>query len=278
MATTTAAETLPLPHGRPIPILGLGVFRIPDGGPCRRAVLDAFEAGYRHVDTAATYGNERDVGAAIRDSGLDRDDVFVTTKLWNDDHGYDPALRALDASLDRLGLEQVDLYLIHWPVEGRRGESWRALEHALEEGLTRAIGVSNYVGHHLQELLGECRIVPAVNQIELHPFNYRSRRDVLELCREHEIVVEAYSPLTKARRLDEPVLAEIGRDHGKSPAQVLLRYQIEKGHVVIPKSGDPERIRENAAIFDFELDAREMERLDGLDEGLATSWDPARIP
>jgi diketogulonate reductase-like aldo/keto reductase len=244
----------------------------------RDAVAWALEAGYRHVDTAAMYGNETGVGQAVRESGLARDEIFVTTKLWNRDHGYDRALRAFDASLERLDMERVDLYLVHWPVEGLRLESWRALERILEEGRARAIGVSNYMVRHLEELLAHAHVPPAVNQIELHPFNWRSRRSVLELCREQEIVVEAYSPLTKAMNLDEPVVGEVARELERTPAQVLIRYALEKGTVALPKSGDRERIRENGRVFDFGLDEGQLARLDALDRGLAVSWDPTDAP
>jgi diketogulonate reductase-like aldo/keto reductase len=272
------SDPIPLSHGGPVPRLGLGVFRIPDGRPVRDAVAWALEAGYRHVDTAAMYGNETGVGQAVRESGLARDEIFVTTKLWNRDHGYDRALRAFDASLERLDMERVDLYLVHWPVEGLRLESWRALERILEEGRARAIGVSNYMVRHLEELLAHAHVPPAVNQIELHPFNWRSRRSVLELCREQEIVVEAYSPLTKALNLDEPVVGEVARELERTPAQVLIRYALEKGTVALPKSGDRERIRENGRVFDFGLDEGQLARLDALDRGLAVSWDPTDAP
>jgi diketogulonate reductase-like aldo/keto reductase len=267
-----------MPHGGAIPRLGLGVYRSAPGGETRRAVEWALEAGYRHVDTAAAYRNEADVGEAVRGSGIAREELFVTTKLWNEEHGYEAALRALDGSLERLGLDHVDLYLIHWPVEGVRLESWRALERLHREGRARAIGVSNYMVHHLEELLAACEVAPAVNQIELHPFLYRSRREVVELCRARGMVVEAYSPLTKAQRLEEPVLVEIARLHGKTPAQVLIRYALDHGWVVLPKSTHRERIRENAEVFDFRLSSEELARLDALDEGLATGWDPGEAP
>ena len=275
---TVSPHPIPLSHGGPIPPLGLGVFRIPDGRKVRRAISWALEAGYRHVDTAAMYRNEKGVGKAVRKSGLPRDQIFVTTKLWNDDHGYDAALAAFDASMDRLGLEYVDLYLIHWPVEGLRLESWRALERIHQEGRARAIGVSNYMVHHLEELLAQAQVPPAVNQIELHPFNAESRRGVLDLCREREIVVEAYSPLTKGRHLDDPELVRIAGEVGRTPAQVLIRYVLEKGTVALPKSGNRERIRENAQVFDFELGPDVMARLDALDRGLTVAWDPATVP
>ena len=274
MSVTTAR--LALPTGAQIPQLGLGVWQVPEGATTRDSVTAALELGYRHVDTARIYGNEADVGAAIRASSVPRDQVFVTTKLWNDDHGYDAALRALDASLGRLGFDYVDLYLIHWPVQGKRGDSWRALERAFADGRARAIGVSNYMVPHLRELLGEAKVVPHVNQIELTPF--LQRRDTRALCREHGIVVEAYCPLTQGQRLGHPVVTAIAQAVGRTPAQVLLRWGIEHGHVVLTKSNHRERIAENAALFDFALGAAAMSKLDGLEEGLATAWDPAGAP
>ncbi len=274
MSVTTTR--IALTTGVQLPQVGLGVYQSPQGAVTRNAVAAALELGYRHVDTARIYGNEADVGAAIKASGVPRDHVFVTTKLWNDDHGYDTALRALEASLGRLGLDHVDLYLIHWPVQGKRRDSWRALERAFADGLARAIGVSNYLVPHLRELLGGAKVVPHVNQIELTPF--LQRRDTCALCREHGIAVEAYSPLTRGQRLDHPTVVAIARAAGRTPAQVLLRWGIQHGFVVLPKSVHRERIAENAAVFDFTLDAAAMSKLDDLEEGLAVGWDPDGAP
>lgn len=272
MQNVTTA-TLPLTSGKTIPVVGLGVYQSTPGAPTRDAVRMALELGYRHVDTARVYGNEADVGAAVKAGSVSREQVFVTTKLWNNDHGYDSALRALDGSLQRLGLDYVDLYLIHWPVCDKRRDSWRALEAAFEDGRARAIGVSNYLVPHLNELLGEAKHVPHVNQIELSPF--LQRRETVALCTQHGIVVEAYSPLTRGERLDHPVVVAAARAAGRTPAQVLLRWGVQHGYVVLPKSVRRERIAENAAVFDFELDAVWMAQLDGLEENLATGWDPA---
>jgi diketogulonate reductase-like aldo/keto reductase len=266
--------TLQLSSGARIPQVGLGVWQSPSGNVTRDAVRSALELGYRHVDTARIYRNEADVGAAVRDSGLARAQIFVTTKLWNEDQGYDQALRAFDASLERLGLEYVDLYLLHWPVAGRRLDSWRALERLYEDKRARAIGVSNFLVPHLEELLAKAKHKPAVNQIELSPF--LQRRDTHDYCRKHGIVVEAYSPLTHGQRLDHPILHAIARKVKRSVAQVLLRWSIQHGNVVLPKSTKPERIAENGRIFDFTLDAEAMRELDALEEGLATGWDPAQ--
>ncbi|HVH45319.1 MAG TPA: aldo/keto reductase, partial [Labilithrix sp.] len=218
------------------------------------------------------YRNEKDVRHAVCESGVPRDEIFVTTKLWNDDHGYDAALRAFDASLDRLGLEYVDLYLIHWPVAGKRAESWRALERIRSEGRARSIGVSNYLVRHLEELFQTAREPPVANQIELHPF--LQQRETRALCDKHGIVVQAYSPLTQGRRLDHPVIADVARRAGKTPAQVILRWGIQHGHAILPKSTREARIRENADLFGFTLDEAAMTALDALDEGRAESWDP----
>jgi diketogulonate reductase-like aldo/keto reductase len=236
------------------------------------AVSAALKHGYRHVDTARIYGNEQDVGEAIKKSGVPRAEVFVTTKLWNDDQGYDSALRAFDASLKRLGLDYVDLYLIHWPVAGQRKDSWRALERIHQEKRAHAIGVSNFLVPHLEELLGSAKEVPAVNQIELHPF--LQHRETVEFCQKKGIVVEAYSPLTRGERLKHATVMQVAKKVGRSPAQVLLRWGVQHGLVVLPKSVNEPRIAENVALFDFALDEAAMKALDGLDEGMATGWDP----
>jgi diketogulonate reductase-like aldo/keto reductase len=275
----SAAAPVPivrLNNGVELPQVGLGVYLAARGDECRRAVLDALALGYRHVDTAKDYGNERDVGAAIRESGLARGDVFVTTKLWNDDQGYDEALAAFDRSQAQLGLDYVDLYLLHWPVPGKRLDSWRALERLLDEGRVRAIGVSNFMPRHLDELLAHAKVVPAVDQIEVTPF--LQQRDTRDACERHGIVVEAYSPLTRGRRLGHPTVLRIAEQVGRTPAQVLLRWGIQHDMVVLPKSTHRDRIAENAALFDFALPPAAMRELDGLEEGLATGWDPRDAP
>lgn len=260
-----------LNSGARIPQLGLGVWQ--SGGSTKRAVEAALQAGYRHVDTAAVYGNEAPVGAAIAESGLSRSEVFVTTKLWNQHQGYDAALTAFDASLKRLRLDYIDLYLIHWPVASLRLESWRALEQLFADKRARSIGVSNFLLPHLQELEGAAKVLPAVNQIELTPFLQRS--ETVALCQKLGIRLEAYSPLTRGQRLDHAVVVAIAQRAQRSPAQVLLRWGLQRGFIVLPKSVHPERIAENAAVFDFELDEVDMQSLDALEEGLVTGWDPA---
>lgn len=272
----TVESRIPLNDGRSIPVLGLGVWQAAPGKETRRAVGYALEIGYRLIDTARMYGNEKDVGAAVRESGIPRDAIFVTTKLWNDEHGYEAALRAFEKSRQALGLEYVDLYLIHWPVPRLRHESWKALLKLRDDGLARSIGVSNYTIRHLQELLPASPIPPAVNQVEFHPFLYQ--RELLEFCRSHAIQLEAYSPLARGRRLDHPVIREIAARYTRTPAQILIRWSLQHGLVVIPKSSRPERIRENAAVFDFELKPEDMVRLDSLDERSHVAWNPDDLP
>jgi methylglyoxal/glyoxal reductase len=268
-----------LSQGPEIPVLGLGVFQSPPGPVTRQAVLWALAAGYRLIDTAAMYGNEADVGAAVRESGIPREEVFVTTKLWHTDLGYASAKRAFKESLDRLGLGYIDLYLIHWPRADSpqvRLDTWRALEEIHEGGTCRAIGVSNYSIRHLEEL-AKARIPPAVNQVEFHPFVYDP--ELVEYCRAHRIQLEAYSPLTRNRRIDDPTIAEVARAHARSPAQVMIRWGLQHGLVEIPKSVHQDRIEENTRVFDFSLSDADMKRLDGLrDKQRVTQWDPAQIP
>jgi methylglyoxal/glyoxal reductase len=268
-----------LNQGVEMPVLGLGVFKTPPGEVTRNAVAAALEAGYRLIDTATLYGNEADVGGAVRASGLPRSSVFVTTKMWHSEHGYESAKRACHASLERLGLDYIDLYLIHWPRAEHpqdRLETWRAFEDLKAEGTCRAIGVSNYAIRHLEEL-AHARIAPAVNQVEFHPFVYDP--ELLGYCDRHGIRLEAYSPLTRNSRLDDPTVAAVARAHARSPAQVLIRWGLQHGVVEIPKSVHRERIKENARVFDFALTDDEMARLDALaDRRRVTQMDPASMP
>ena len=268
-------------QGPEIPWLGLGVYQTPPGETTRRAVRDALAAGYRMIDTATLYGNEADVGEAVRASGLARDDVFVTTKLWYTDHGFEAAQVAARRSLERLRLDRIDLYLIHSPraksPEDRR-DSWRALEKLQRDGVCRAIGVSNYAIRHLEELRAEADVVPAVNQVEMHPFAYDP--ELFAYCERRGIRLEAYSPLTRAQRLDDPTVGQIATAKGRTPAQILIRWGLEHGAVEIPKSVHRERIVENAGVFDFSLTAPEMARLDALrGGGRISGWgDTSQIP
>jgi diketogulonate reductase-like aldo/keto reductase len=270
----TIETKLRLNHGHLIPQLGLGVWQIRAGATCEGAVLAALEAGYRHIDTASMYGNEESVGAAIRTSGIPREKIFVTTKLWNSDHGKPE--RALDASLRRLKFDYVDLYLIHYPVRQRR-QSWHVLEALQAKGKARSIGVSNFTIRHLEELFGETETVPAVNQVELHPYLYQ--KDLLDFCAAKGIIVEAYSPLTHGERLNDSKLVAVAKRYpSKSTAQILIRWALQHGLVVIPKSANRRRIFENADVFDFEISAEDMRLLDSFDEELRTCWDPTNAP
>lgn len=275
--TLAIDSRIDLRHGGPMPLFGLGTYRTPRGGATRDAVLAAIDAGYRSIDTAAQYGNEAEVGAAVRQSGVAREDVFVTTKLHQGEHGDARALRAFEGSLERLALDYVDLFLVHWPGGGERAATWRALEHILHDGRVRAIGVSNYMVRHLDEMLGYSSVLPAVNQIEIHPFNYESRTDVVEFCRAHTIAVEGYSPLAKAHRLDDPTVVALAARIDRTPAQVMIRWSLQHSIITIPKSADDARIRENAGVFDFALTDSDMRRLDDLDEDFITSWDPRQV-
>jgi methylglyoxal/glyoxal reductase len=270
------APSIRLANGVELPVLGLGVYRAQPGAETREAVRSALEAGYRHVDTARAYHNEEDVGVALRESGLPRDQLFVTTKLPRQDHGYDAALRSFEKSLSALRLGHVDLYLVHWPITEGRRETWRAFERILEEGRARAIGVSNYTERHLRELLADAAVPPLVDQVEFHPFLYQ--RELLRFCREQGIAMEAYSPLTRGRRLHDREVQAIATTHGRTTAQIMLRWSLQRGLAVLPKSVRRERILENAAVFDFELSDEEMARLDALDEGLHVAWDPTDAP
>lgn len=263
MAAT--APTLALNDGRRIPQIGYGCWQLSDA-QAPDLVGQALHAGYRLIDTAAAYGNEGGVGRGIRDAGIPRAEIFLTTKLWNDRQGRDEARRAFDESLRQLGLPYVDLYLIHWPCPQRRlfVETWTTLIELRKEGRTKSIGVSNFTPEHLATLIGETGVAPAVNQIELHPYFQREEPRVEDA--RHGIVTESWSPLGRGKELNDPVILAIAKAHGKTPAQVVLRWQIQIGCVAIPKTATPRRIAENIALFDFELGADEMARIAGLDK------------
>ena len=262
----TAVPSVALNNGVTIPQVGFGVFKVPEEQTVD-AVRSALDAGYRSIDTAALYQNERAVGAALAESGIPREELFVTTKVWNSAHGHDRALRAFDTSLAKLGLEYVDLYLIHWPVPAKERyvETWSALEKLLADGRARAIGVSNFQPAHLQRLLDASDVVPAVNQIELHP--NLPQRELREFHARHGIVTEAWSPLARGGLLDDPTVTELAERLGRTPAQVILRWHLQLGNVVIPKSVTPRRIRENIALFDFELSEQDLAAIDALENG-----------
>jgi 2,5-diketo-D-gluconate reductase A len=270
--------TLDLNSGHPIPQLGFGVFKV-DPAETERIVTDALEAGYRHIDTAAIYGNEEGVGRAIAASGIPRDELFVTTKLWNDDQGTDSAFAAIDRSLEKLGLDFVDLYLIHWPTpkKDRYIESWHALEQIAADGKSRSIGVSNFLVPHLERVIAEGGTVPAVNQIELHPAY--QQRDVTEFSREHGIHIEAWGPLGQGKYplFDEEPVAAAARAHDVSPAQAVLKWHLQIGNIVFPKSNSAERIRENLDLFGFELTSEEVESISALERGGRVSAHPDEV-
>ena len=258
------ADTVTLHNGVKVPMLGFGTWQVPDGPVVERSVRTALELVYRHVDTAAEYGNEAGVGRAIRDGGVPRDQVFVTTKVWNDKvrQGADAVRRACDESLKRLGLDHVDLYLIHWAVPGKYRDAWRALEQVYAAGRAKAIGVSNFAEHHLTEVMRDAAVKPMVNQVELHPKLLQP--NLLAFCRNNRIAVEAWSPLMQGKVDDVPAVAAVARAHGVSPAQVALRWNLQHGLITIPKSINPERMKQNADLYGFELSADEMAKIDAL--------------
>lgn len=274
MTQTTSIPAVRLRDGVEIPQLGFGVFQVPPE-KTQDAVEEALEAGYRHIDTAAAYRNERGVGAAIAASGIAREEIFVTTKLWNSAQGYESTLGAFEKSLVRLGLDRVDLYLIHWPMptEGRALDTWRAFEKIHEEGRSRTIGVSNFRVEDLEMLEREAEVLPTVNQIELHPHFPQAELRICHL--EHDIATEAWSPLAQGALLSNETIAAVAARHDRTPAQVILRWHLELGNVVIPKSVTPKRIRENLELFDFELSDDDMAEIAALDVGQRIGPDPS---
>jgi diketogulonate reductase-like aldo/keto reductase len=259
-----------------LPRVGLGVYQIAPGAATQQAVSQAITLGYRHIDTATLYGNEAGVGQAVTQSYIPRTEIVVTTKLWNQDQGYDKTLKAFEQSRRLLGLEVVDLYLLHWPVPRLRLASWQALETLYQEGKVRAIGVSNFMIPHLQELFAHARILPAVNQIEVHPFF--QQREVRAFCQQHNIVVEAYSPLAKAERFRHPVIQRIAQAHQIQAAQVMLAWGLQHDLVVLPKSTHTARQQANLASLHIQLTPGDMQALDNLEEGFVTDWDPRFAP
>jgi diketogulonate reductase-like aldo/keto reductase len=272
----TTTPTLELNDGHRIPQLGFGVFEV-DREDTKEAALHALKTGYRLIDTAAAYGNEAEVAEAIAASGLERNQVFVTTKVWNNDHGRDRTLQAFERSLGRLGFDWVDLYLIHWPApsQGKYVETWQALCELREQGRARSIGVSNFLVEHLERVIDATGVAPAVNQIELHP--RLQQAELRRFHRQHAIVTESWSPLGRGALLDDPVIEDVAAATGRTPAQVLLRWNIQLGCLVIPRSVRPQRIEENAQIFDFELSADQMDAIGRLDRGERIGPDPARF-
>jgi len=272
MKITDIKGTFRLYNGVEMPYLGLGVFEAEKGAQTIQAIHWALEAGYRHIDTATLYRNEESVGEAVRSSGIPRKDIFITTKVWNSDQGYQSALDAFSLSLEKLGMDYIDLYLVHWPVPGKYQETWEALEELYSGRLARAIGVSNFKQHHLEPLINRKGIVPMVNQMEFHP--YLVQPELLKYCREYKIQYQAWMPIMKGKVNDISLLQEIGRQYGKTPVQVTLRWELQKGVVTIPKSVHHERIFSNAEIFDFELTTDDMKRIDSLDRNIRYGADP----
>lgn len=269
-------STTTLNNGIRMPWLGLGVFRAEEGKEVETAVLTALEHGYRSIDTAAVYQNETGVGKAIRQSGVARDEIFLTSKVWNSDQGYESTLRAYNQSLEKLQTDYLDLYLIHWPKGELSVETWKAMEELYEQKKVRAIGVSNFLIHHLEFLLPECRYVPAVNQVEFHPELIQP--ELYNFCKEKGIQQEAWSPIMKGRANDNPVLKALAAKYGKTPVQIVLRWDIQKGVVTIPKSVTPERIISNADFFDFELSDEDMQKIDRLDKNKRIGAHPDNTP
>jgi 2,5-diketo-D-gluconate reductase A len=267
------APLVEMNDGRSIPVIGFGVWQVPDDVVVD-ATLAALEVGYRHIDTAAVYQNERGVGEALRRSGLNRDDVFVTTKVWNTDQGYDQTLRAFDTSTGLLGIDEVDLYLVHWPTPARDIylDSWRALIRLREEGRARSIGVSNFHEAHLRKIIDETGVIPAINQIELQP--WLPQTHMRDIDARLGIKTEAWSPLGSGRLIDDPIIAEVAAKHGKSPAQVMVRWSIQLGNIVLPKSVTPTRIEQNIDVFDFILDEADMAAIATLESGQRTGPNP----
>jgi 2,5-diketo-D-gluconate reductase A len=274
----TAVPEIMLNNGQKIPQFGFGVFQVKPEDTVQ-ATATALQAGYRHIDTAQMYGNEKEVGEAISQSGLDRAEVFVTSKLGNDSHRPDDARQAFDESLAALGLDYIDLFLIHWPLptryDGDYVSTWQALEEFYRDGRARSIGVSNFQPHHLRRLHTECEIPPAVDQIEVHP--YLTQDEVRQFCGGHQIAIEAWSPLAQGQVLDDPTIVSIAGRAGRSPAQVVLRWHIERGDIVFPKSVTPARIAENIDIFDFELSGEDTEAISALNKNLRTGPDPDKF-
>ena len=269
-------DTTTLHNGVKMPWFGLGVFKVEEGPELVNAVKVAIKHGYRSIDTAAIYENEEGVGQGIREglkeAGISREDLFVTSKVWNADLGYESTIAAYEKSLKKLGLEYLDLYLIHWPVEGKYKEAWRALETLYKEGKVKAIGVSNFQIHHLKDLMEDAEVKPMVNQVECHP--RLTQKEVQAFCKEQGIQLEAWSPLMQGELLDNEVLQAIATKHGKSVAQVILRWDLQNGIVTIPKSTKEHRIVENSTVFDFELTEEEMNQIDGLNQNHRVGPDP----
>ncbi|MDP4549999.1 aldo/keto reductase [Alkalihalobacillus macyae] len=264
--------TTTLQNGVEMPTLGLGVWKMENNDEVKTAVQAAIDAGYKAIDTAAAYKNEEGVGAAIKDSNTPREDLFITSKVWNDDQGYESTLRAFEDTVTKLGVDTLDLYLIHWPVEGKYKETWKAMEKLYKDGRIRAIGVSNFHPAHLEDLMKDAEIKPMVNQVEFHPL--LNQQELRDYCNQHSIQMEAWSPLAQGKLLDNDVVKQIADQHGKSTAQVIIRWDLEHEVVTIPKSSNPERIKQNFDVFDFELTKDDIRAIDELNQNERMGPDP----
>ncbi len=269
---TDLKGTFRLHNGVEMPYFGLGVYLSEDGKEVTNAVKWALQDGYRHIDTASIYGNEEGVGVGIRESGVERKDVFIVSKVWNSDQGYESTIKAYESSLKRLNLDYLDLYLVHWPVKGKYKETWRAMEYLYKHKGVRAIGVSNFMQHHLEDLLTSAEIVPMVNQMEFHP--YLVQQDLIDFCNKNTIQYEAWSPLMQGHIFELDVMKDLAAKYNKTIAQIVLRWDLQKGVVTIPKSAKKDRIRANADIFDFELAPEDVKKLENLDRGKRFGPDP----
>ncbi|WP_010532051.1 aldo/keto reductase [Lentibacillus jeotgali] len=265
-------DTVMLNNGVKIPGFGLGVYKVEDGSVTVESVKAALNNGYRSIDTASFYDNERGVGQGIKESGIPREEIFVTSKVWNDEQGYENTLQAFEDSLEKLGTDYLDLYLIHWPVKGKYKDTWKAMEKLYEEGKVRAIGVSNFHIHHLKDLMADSSVKPVIDQVEYHP--HLTQEELRAFCEQENIQLEAWSPLKKGRLMDEPVIAELSEKYGKTSAQVILRWDVQNDVITIPKTTHEHRIKENADIFDFELTKDEMKQISNLNQDDRTGKNP----
>lgn len=272
MVVNNIKDCAVLHNGVKMPWLGLGVYKVEDGKEVIHSIHKAIEEGYRAIDTAAFYQNEVGVGQAVKEAGISREELFITTKVWNDRQGYETTLQAFEESRKKLGMDYIDLYLIHWPVKGKYLDTWRALEKLYHDGFVKAIGVCNFQVHHLEDLMAKSEIKPMVNQVEFHP--RLTQHEVLSFCKNNNIQMEAWAPLMRGRLMDDPTIVKLAEKYSKKPSQIMLRWDIDSGVVTIPKSVHEERIQENADIFDFELEPSDLEEINTLNKNERTGPDP----